>query len=253
MTVKWYRVNKSTGCCAKCAADYNYWKVPVNVVTLKNHTAQSVTVQLVIDQFSSSYSGLYFCRAYNLLHPNAHIQAESITELALTGSEWFYICIPLVHTLCCMRFPSWVTCLHKEDCGALQKTHTRALFIPHRPNKPKPLPLHWTEFLTMWCTCSRCWSKHSVRLDRWWLPFHMQALQPSKNYISKVQQNRRVRNFPNALDKTGYSLPRIQLANSLVSIWRISVSGRHHAGHTHKQRQSNWHHELHCLEQHFPA
>ena len=87
MIVKWYRVTKSTGCCAKPAADHKYWKVPVNLVTLKNHTAQSLTVQLVIDRFSSLYSGLYFCRAYNMLHPNIHIQTESITELTLTGSE----------------------------------------------------------------------------------------------------------------------------------------------------------------------
>ena len=91
ITVKWYRVAKSTGCCAKPAADYKYWKVPVNLVTLKNSTAQSMTVQLVIDRFSSLYSGLYFCRAYNPRYPNTHIQAERIIELTLTGSESFYI------------------------------------------------------------------------------------------------------------------------------------------------------------------
>lgn len=87
MTVKWYRVTKNTGCCARPAADYKYWKVPVNVETLRNHTAKSVTVQLVIDHFNTSYSGLYFCQAYNLLHPNTHIQSDHITEVAPTGSE----------------------------------------------------------------------------------------------------------------------------------------------------------------------
>lgn len=89
MTVMWYRASRQTGCCAKSVTDYKYWKLPVTLRTLLNHTAQSVTVQLIINQFNSSFSGLYFCQAYNPLYPTNPLRLEHITELTLPGSESF--------------------------------------------------------------------------------------------------------------------------------------------------------------------
>lgn len=89
MAVKWYRASRRTGCCARSVTDYKYWKVPVTLQTLRNHTAQSVTVQLIINHFNSSFSGLYFCQAYNPLYPKTPLRSEHITELTLAGSESF--------------------------------------------------------------------------------------------------------------------------------------------------------------------
>ena len=87
MNVKWYRANRTTGCCAVDATLFNYWGVSVSLRTLRNHTAQSVTVQLIIDRFSPAFSGLYFCQAYNPQYPNTPIQSLQVTELIPHGSE----------------------------------------------------------------------------------------------------------------------------------------------------------------------